>query len=97
MSRRADAIRRVRGWLTRGALLGAWALAGWGTLLLLVTAAGVLADGPGVALGRLVPGPGASLWAWINTLSAGLALAVWLVAGGLLVWERRAPTEPPAE
>jgi hypothetical protein len=88
LSRAADAIRRVRGWLARGGLFGIWALAGWGTLLLLLTAWGVLPDGPGAALARLVPGPHASLWAWLNSLSALLALAVWLVAAGLLVWSR---------
>ena len=88
MSRRADAIRRITGWLVRGGLLGAWAFVGWGSFLLLVTLAGVVSEGPGVALGRLVPSPGASLWAWLNSLSVLLAVGVWLVALGL--WLLRA-------
>jgi hypothetical protein len=95
VSRRADAIRRIGGWLVRGGLFAAWALAGWGTLLLLVTLAGVLSDGPGVALGRLVPSPGASLWTWLNSLSVLLALGAWLVALGLVRRARRSNAEDP--
>jgi hypothetical protein len=97
LSRSADAVRRVGGWLARGGLLGLWALAGWGSLLILVTAWGVLRDGPGVALARLIPGPHTSLWAWLNSLSALLALAVWLVAAGLLVWSRWPSDEDATE
>jgi hypothetical protein len=81
-------VRRVAGWLARGGLFGLWALAGWGSFLLLLTAWGALRDGPGVALARLVPGPDGSFWAWLNSLSVLLALAAWLVAAGLLVWSR---------
>jgi hypothetical protein len=95
MSRRADAIRRIGGWLVRGSLFGAWALAGWGTLLLLVTLAGTLSDGPGVAFGRLVPSSDASLWAWLNSLSVLLALGAWLVALGLVLRARRSTAEDP--
>lgn len=95
MSRRADAIRRIAHWLVRGGLLAAWALAGWGTLLLLVTLVATLSDGPGAAFARLVPSPGAGLWAWLNGLSVLLALGAWSVALGLLIGARRsAPAEP---
>jgi hypothetical protein len=88
LSRSADAVRRVGGWLARGGLFGAWALAGWGSLLLIATAWAALRDGPGVALARLVPGTHASSWAWLNSLSALLAVGVWGVALGLFVWSR---------
>ena len=96
MSRRTDAVRRVLNWLVRGGLLFAWALAGWGTLLLLATLAGVVSDGPGVALARLVPSRGASLWTWLNSLSVVLAVGAWLVAGGFFFRARRSPAEEPA-
>lgn len=93
MSRRAEAIRRITDWLVRGGLFALWALAGWGTLLILVTFAGVVSDGPGVAFGRLVPPPGASLWAWLNSLSILLALGAWMVGLGLWVRARRSRVE----
>ena len=95
MSRRADAIRRIVHWLVRGGLFAAWALAGWGTLLILVTLAGAVSDGPGVALGRLVPPRGASLWDWLNSFSVLLALGAWMVGLGLLVRARRSSVEGP--
>lgn len=79
----------------RGGLFAAWALAGWGTLLLLATLVGAVRDGPGVALGRLVPSPEASLWAWLNGLSALLSLGVWLVALGLVLRARRSAADEP--
>ena len=95
MSRRADAIRRIVHWLVRGGLFAAWALAGWGTLLLLITLVATVSDGPGVALGRLVPSRGASLWAWLNSLSVLLALGAWLVALGLFLRARDDAAEEP--
>jgi hypothetical protein len=95
VSRRAEAVRRIVGWLVRGGLFALWALAGWGTLLILVTLAGVVSDGPSVALGRLVPSRGASLWAWLNSLSVLLALGAWLVALGLFVRARRPSAAQP--
>ncbi|MCG6921000.1 MAG: hypothetical protein LJF15_07950 [Acidobacteria bacterium] len=95
MSRRTDAVRRVLVWLVRGALLALWALVGWGTLLLLVTAAGAVGEGPGVALGRLLPTPGASLWAWLNGGAAALALVVWLIVLGLFVRSGGSFNDPP--
>ena len=77
MSKRADAVRRVRGWLIRGALVAAWALVGWGTLLLLSTVVGLVRDGPGTAVGRLLPGPDSGPWAYLNSASVALALAAW--------------------
>jgi ABC-type Na+ efflux pump permease subunit len=94
VSRRADAIRRIGGWLVRGGLFAAWALAGWGTLLILVTLVGTVSDGPGVAFARLVPVPGAGLWAWLNSLSVLLALGVWSVALGLFLRSRRSAAGP---
>ncbi|MCG6924879.1 MAG: hypothetical protein LJF30_06165 [Acidobacteria bacterium] len=95
MSRRADAIRRIAHWLVRGGLLAAWALAGWGTLLLLVTLVATLSDGLGAAFARLVPPPGAGLLAWLNGLSVLLALGAWSVALGLLIGARRSAREEP--
>ena len=66
----------------QGALLALWALVGWGTLLLLATAAGAVRDGPGTALARLVPGPGAGPWGWLNGASAALAVAAWVILAG---------------
>ena len=93
MSKRADAVRRVRGWLIRGALVAAWALVGWGTLLLLSTVVGLLRDGPGTAVGRLLPGPDSGPWAYLNSASVALALAAWFVLAGFWVRARR-ETEP---
>jgi hypothetical protein len=95
MSRRTDAVRRVLGWLVRGALLAVWTLVGWGTLLLLATAVGVVRDGPGVALVRLLPTRDPSPWAWLNGFSAAFALAVWTIALGLFLWGRRSSSREP--
>jgi hypothetical protein len=84
-------------WLARTALLLFWSLAAWGALLLLVTLVGAVGEGVGPPLARLFPVGGASLWAWLNALSAGLAIAVGLV-GGAVAWTSRhgAPPPPPA-
>ncbi len=82
-------------WLARTALLLFWSLAAWGALLLLVTLAGVVGEGPATALARLLPDRGASLWAWMNAVSVGLAVAVALVGGGLFWAGRRATPSPP--
>ena len=94
MSRSARAVRRIVGWLVRGSLFAVWALAGWGTLLLLATAFGALSDGPGIAVGRLLPSPGASLWGWLNGLSTLFALAAWTMAALLFAWSRWPSGEP---
>jgi hypothetical protein len=93
VSRRADAVRRITSWLVQGGLFALWALAGWGTLLILVTLAGAVSEGPGVAFGRLVPPRGASLWAWLNSVSVLLALGAWMVGLGLFVRARRSAVE----
>jgi len=79
----------ARQWALRSAALGLWTLALWGALLLLLLLLDVAAEGPRPALARLLPPPGASVWAWINALSVALAAAVAIVAGGLLVGARR--------
>jgi hypothetical protein len=71
------------------ALLSFWSLVVWGSLLLLSAGWTSLNEGFGVALGRLLPAQGASLLAWLNALSAALALVVWLAAGFALAWARR--------
>jgi hypothetical protein len=85
----------VAQWLARTALLLLWSLAAWGALLFVLTLVDAVGGGPGPALARLVPARGASVWAWLNALSVGLAVAVGLVGAGL-AWTRRgnAPTPP---
>jgi hypothetical protein len=63
-----------------------WALVAWGGLLLLLLLGHAVEGGLHAALAELRPG--ASAWGWLNTLSAGLALAVGLVAAGVWVWGR---------
>lgn len=84
-------------WLARTALLLLWSLVAWGALLLLLTLVGAVGEGPGPALARLLPAAGASVWAWLNALSVGLAVAVGLVVGGI-TWTRRGSAQnvPPA-
>jgi len=90
MSRRGEAFGAVllRA-LARPVILAFWALVGWGSLLLLATAGAVLREGLRPALLRLAPAPHASVWAWLNALSAALALVVWLLAAGLVLWAHR--------
>jgi hypothetical protein len=97
VSRGADSIRVVARWLARGGLLALWALVGWGTLLVLVTLANVASQGPRIALSRLVPGPGASMWSLISFLSVGLALMGWMVLAGLVVASRIGASTDEAE
>ena len=75
-------------WLVRTALLLLWSLVAWGALLLLLTLVHALGEGFRPALARLLPARGASVWAWLNALSVGLAASVGLVAGGFLAWRR---------
>ena len=75
-------------WLGRSTLLLLWSLAAWGALLILLTLAGAVSEGPRQALERLLPAAGASFWAWLNALSVGLAVAVGLV-GGAVAWVSR--------
>jgi len=83
-----EAGRVTFGWLARSALLVVWALVAWGGLLLLAALGQAVTEGLRPALARLLPSPGTSAWGWLNAFSAGLALAVVLVAGGLWVWGR---------
>jgi hypothetical protein len=87
------------GWLARSALLVVWALVAWGGLLLLGALGQAVSDGLRPALARLLPAPGTSPWGWLNSLSAGLALAVGIAAAGLLVWRWRSASksEHPGE
>jgi len=77
------------GWLARAALLLFWSLVTWGALLLLLTVVDVIAEGLKPALARLLPARGASVWAWLNALSVGLAVSIGLLVGGTLAWTRR--------
>jgi hypothetical protein len=76
-------------WLARTTLLLFWSLVVWGALLVLVTLGDAAGEGLRPALARLLPSRGTSVWAWLNALSAGLPLAVGIVAVGLLAWGRR--------
>jgi len=89
MNGREGGIGVVVGWLARPVLLAFWAFVGWGSLLLLATAGAVLRQGLRPALLHLAPAPHDSVWTWVNSLSAALALVVWLVAAGLVLWVRR--------
>ncbi len=81
-------------WLARSLLFLLWSLVAWGALLLLLTLLDVAGQGLRPALERLLPSRGASAWVWLNALSVALALAVGIVAGGLVAWGHRA--SPPA-
>ncbi len=89
MSARAFALQSI----VRTVLLLLWSLVAWGALLLLVTLLDVAGEGVRPALVRLLPSRGASAWAWLNALSAALAMGVGLVAGGLFAWGRRRKAE----
>ncbi len=87
---RGDALR----WLARPLLAIVWAFVAWGNLILAVTLWHVLSDGLRPALALLTPGRDDSLWAWLNLLSAALALFVWAVVAGVQLWSRRPPRAP---
>jgi hypothetical protein len=74
-------------WFGRTALLRLWSLAAWGALLVVVMLVDAVGEGLGPPLARLFPAGGAPLWAWLNALSVGLALAG--LAGGALAWAKR--------
>ena len=92
MNARAFALQ----WLLRAALLLLWSYVAWGALLLLVTLFDAAGEGVRPALARLLPSPGASAWAWLNALSAALAMGVGLVAGGLVAWRRGGGRSTPS-
>ena len=86
----------VRQLLLRGLLLLLWALVVWGALLLLVALTHAAREGPRPALARLLPSHGASIWAWLNAMSAALALGVGVLVGGYLAWPHRGRPAPPS-
>ena len=81
-------------WLVRLSALALWVLVLWGGLLLLVTLIDAAGEGLRPALARLLPSPGASAWAWINALSAALAIGVGIVTAGVLSLGRRNRARP---
>jgi hypothetical protein len=89
MSARTFAVQ----WFFRTVLFILWSFVAWGVLLLLVTLFDVASEGVRPALTRLLPSRGASAWAWLNSISAALAVGVGLVAGGLFAWGRRGRAE----
>ena len=62
----------------------------WGTLLLCAALLALPGEGVRAVVTRLVPAHGASLWSWLNALTAALALVVWLLLALLFAWNRRA-------
>jgi len=75
------------------ALLLAWALVIWGTLLLAVTAVHALEGGLRPALLELVPDRGSSAWAWGNLLAVALAALAWPLAAAVALRLRLARPE----
>ena len=80
--------------LSRVAILLAWALVLWGTLLLASTAVHAVEGGLRPALLGLVPrvgsGEDASAWGWVNLLAVALALLAWPLAAAVVLRLRRA-------
>lgn len=74
--------------LGRTAVLMLWALAAWGTLLVVSALANALGEGAGPALTRLLPAAGASVWGWLGPFSVLLALGA-LILGATFVVARR--------
>jgi hypothetical protein len=85
--------------LVRIGLLAFWAFVGWGCLLLVFALVDAMREGVGPALTRLLPLRDHSPWAWLNVLSAALALAVAFVVGGVAALARaqRPPSSPGGE
>jgi hypothetical protein len=79
--------------VARPVLAIVWAFVAWGSLLLLVTLGNAIRGGVRPALALLVPARDAKAWAWLNALSAALALVVWLVGVGIY-WARRSAAAP---
>ncbi len=80
--------------LARPVLLAAWSFLGWGHLVLAAMVFNAVVAGPQVALERLLPAHTTSLWAWLNALSAALAVLSWAVAAGVLLSARGGPHRP---
>jgi hypothetical protein len=75
--------------LSRVVLLLAWAVVLWGTLLLAATVLHAVTEGLSAALRALVPGRGASLWAWANLAATASAALAWSLAAAVVVRLRR--------
>ena len=75
--------------LSRVALLLAWALVIWGTLLLGATVAHALEGGLRPALLALVPEGEEAAWAWMNVVAMVLALVVWPTAAAIVLMRPR--------
>lgn len=76
--------------LSRIALLLAWSLVIWGTLLLGATVAHALEGGLRPALLALVPEGEEAAWAWVNAVAIALALVVWPTAAAIVLMRSRA-------
>jgi hypothetical protein len=74
--------------LGRTAILLAWALVGWGVLLVASAFANAFGEGTGAAFARLLPRSDGSAFGWLGPLSVLLALAVGLVGGALAIAKR---------
>jgi len=73
--------------LGRTAILLAWALVGWGALLVASALAHAFGEGPATAFARLMPSD-ASVWEWLGPLSVLLALGAGLVGATLAIAKR---------
>jgi hypothetical protein len=74
--------------LGRTAILLAWALVGWGLLLVASALANAFGEGPAAAFARLLPAPDPSAWGWLGPLSVLLTLGAGLVAAALAIARR---------
>ena len=71
----------------RVAILLMWSLVFWGALLLASAVTDAFSEGS-IAFARLVPGPGASVWAWLAALCVLLAIGAGLIGGAFLASKR---------
>jgi len=80
--------------LSRVAILLAWSLVLWGTLLLAATALHAVEGGLRQALLALVPvaipGEDSSTWGWVNLAAVAMALVAWPLAAAVVLRLRRA-------
>ena len=78
----------VRQALGRTAVLLAWALVGWGILLVASAVANALTEGGGSAFSRLLPVRGASIWGWLGPFSVVLVILAVLAFASLALARR---------